>query len=311
MKITLIGPLQLNTPPIGGEVAKNQNLYDFLNKKYIIHTVCTYNWKNKPFLLLRVVKAIFFNKKSKILIISCCTPSAYKLIKICYLFRVKKDIHYFVIGNTISSGIKKNIYNLKYFKIIKQIYVEGKATKNEMNSYLMNNVSYLPNFKNFDKKHLDLPVLKNTINNAVSFVFVSRINKTKGVDIIFNSVLELLNKNLKFNVTFFGPIEKKYLLEFQNKIKLYDNVNYGGYINFKEEASYEALSAFDVMLFPSIWEGEGFPGVFIDAFISGLPIIASDWNLNSELIVDFKNGILVKPNSSVELTNAMSYLINN
>lgn len=32
-----------------------------------------------------------------------------------------------------------------------------------------------------------------------------------------------------------------------------------------------------MMLFPTLLKGEGFAGVFIDSFVSGVPMIVSDW----------------------------------
>ena len=55
--------------------------------------------------------------------------------------------------------------------------------------------------------------------------------------------------------------------------------------------------------------GEGFPGVIIDAFISGLPVIASDWNLNSEIIEDGINGFLIEPKDANALAEKMIWVM--
>jgi glycosyltransferase involved in cell wall biosynthesis len=58
------------------------------------------------------------------------------------------------------------------------------------------------------------------------------------------------------------------------------------------------LAEYDTMVFPTKWHGEGFPGVFLDAFMVGLPVICSDWNMNSEVIQDGYNGIVLKENNA-------------
>ncbi len=69
------------------------------------------------------------------------------------------------------------------------------------------------------------------------------------------------------------------------------------------------LAGYDAMLFPTFFYGEGFAGIFIDAFISGLPVIASDWSLNGEIIKNGKTGWIV-PNRNVdELANTMERVI--
>mgnify|MGYP002239410386 CR=1 FL=1 len=62
----------------------------------------------------------------------------------------------------------------------------------------------------------------------------------------------------------------------------------------KEETGYRTLCRYDIMLFPTYWYGEGFPGIVMDAYIAGLPLIASDWNINTEVITE-KTGIIIPP----------------
>lgn len=38
------------------------------------------------------------------------------------------------------------------------------------------------------------------------------------------------------------------------------------------------------MLFPTYYSGEGFAGTLIDAFSAGVPVIASDWKYNAEIV---------------------------
>jgi glycosyltransferase involved in cell wall biosynthesis len=55
--------------------------------------------------------------------------------------------------------------------------------------------------------------------------------------------------------------------------------------------------------FLSYWKGEGFTGVIIDAFIAGVPVIATGWNMNTEIIEDGINGFVIPPNDTVSLAN--------
>lgn len=64
-----------------------------------------------------------------------------------------------------------------------------------------------------------------------------------------------------------------------------------------------------MMLFPSYWKGEGFAGVFIDAFIAGLPVLASDWNFNPEIIEHGKTGLVIPVHSVSALHDAMLEVI--
>ena len=90
-----------------------------------------------------------------------------------------------------------------------------------------------------------------------------------------------------------------------NQLKELKNVKYEGFLNLTNVSGYCKLSSFDVMLFPSYWAGEGFPGVVIDAYIAGIPIIASDWNLNKEVVNDGKTGYIIKTKDVQLLYDAM------
>ena len=68
---------------------------------------------------------------------------------------------------------------------------------------------------------------------------------------------------------------------------------------------------YDIMVFPTYWQGEGFPGVVVDALIAGLPVLASDWNLNSEVIDDGITGYLIPARDATKLFEKMAFVIEN
>jgi glycosyltransferase involved in cell wall biosynthesis len=47
----------------------------------------------------------------------------------------------------------------------------------------------------------------------------------------------------------------------------------------------------------------------LDAFIAGVPVIASDFHANGEVLVDGYNGLLIPPKDAVALSTAMNRLI--
>lgn len=57
--------------------------------------------------------------------------------------------------------------------------------------------------------------------------------------------------------------------------------------------SYATFSDCYCMLFPTYWKGEGFLGAIIDFYISGLPVITTDWNMNKEVFQDVETGLIV------------------
>lgn len=69
------------------------------------------------------------------------------------------------------------------------------------------------------------------------------------------------------------------------------------------------MSHYDVFLFPTYYKGEGFPGSVIDAYIAGLPIIASDWHFNKDVIKDGETGFIIPPQDEEALYKSMLSLI--
>ena len=84
-----------------------------------------------------------------------------------------------------------------------------------------------------------------------------------------------------------------------------------GYLDLKQTGNYDLLSSYHVMLFPTYWKGEGFPGVLIDAFISGLPVIATDWAYNKEIVNHGETGFIIPTRDSEALTKVANNCIKN
>jgi glycosyltransferase involved in cell wall biosynthesis len=59
-----------------------------------------------------------------------------------------------------------------------------------------------------------------------------------------------------------------------------------------------------------MWKGEGFPGVILDAYIAGLPVIASDWNMNTEIVEEGINGFIIASDDVGALQDKMKFVMN-
>ena len=114
----------------------------------------------------------------------------------------------------------------------------------------------------------------------------------------------------EYIVDFYGAFDTDYEEQFNDMIKGHGNINYKGFLNMLNKSGYDTLSTYDVMLFPTYWDGEGFAGVVLDANMSGLPIIASDWNMNKEVVQDGKTGFIIPVHDYKALANRMKAFIN-
>jgi len=178
----------------------------------------------------------------------------------------------------------------------------------ELNELGLDNAVYVPNSKpiNYTPNFVDA-----SKKEIFRFVFLSRIHPDKGIKEIVEACEYLENKGYdgKFLLDFYGSFDTNYQKEFNELISKHPYINYNGYLNFVTDKGYETLSNYDCMLFPTYWDGEGFPGVVLDANIAGVPIIATKWNLNSEVIIDGKTGVLIPIKDSIALATEMAKFI--
>ena len=121
----------------------------------------------------------------------------------------------------------------------------------------------------------------------------------KGIDTLLEAFQNLENSNAR--LVFAGKGEET------QKIKdaaIKDSrIQYAGFLDESQIA--ELLNRCDVLICPSLWN-EPFGRVVLDAYQSGLPVIASRIGALPEIVQEGKTGILVKPGVSEELKNAMN-----
>lgn len=150
------------------------------------------------------------------------------------------------------------------------------------------NCEVFPNFRNF------IFSKQFKINNSkkLKLVYLGRINKNKGYNTIFRSVDFLLNKGYDISITFYGSISSEDESDFKSLLSINsDFVTYGGIV--LPDTITQVLCNYDVMLFPTQYYTEGFPGTVLDSFIAGIPIIATEWMHSHEFIKDRVNGFIV------------------
>ncbi len=314
-KILLIGAINTGNKPNGGEEYKNQLLRSYLNSYFDLETVDTYHWHNRPGIVINLFYTLAFANFDYI-VVSASSLSTYRLLKLIYylLPKLKSKIIYSVIGGYYPEGIRDGYYDKKYYEHIKYILVEGNNLRDILiDSGLTHNVMVVPNYKPVEKIRIARQTL---VSDKNKFVFISSISSEKGVSTIFEAIEYLLKQDATetFTIDFFGPIDENYKREFEDKLQLHHKYcRYLGYLDIMgdPQGSYEKLAEYSAMLFPTIYKGEGFPGVILDAYIAGLPVIASDWHMNNEVVRHGKTGLLVKPDSPKQLAEAMLWTMKN
>lgn len=215
------------------------------------------------------------------------------------------NIYYWAVGGTLHEKLATGNYDLEPYKKLKAIYVQSPRIVEGLKKLGINNAIHVNNSKRIDF----IPEISKRNNDKVRFVFLSRVHPDKGCAMIVNCAKRLneLGYHSKFNVDFYGKIDEKYS-DFLPMIKNIDNVNYKGFLDLTTNKGYDTLASYDMMLFPTYWDGEGFPGIVIDAYISGVPIIASNWSCNED-VVDEKTGVIIPHHNEKALFEAMKAVL--
>lgn len=238
-------------------------------------------------------------------VVSISAEAADHLIKLLQLIGCK-NIYYWAVGGTLHKRIIELGASPETYKKVKKIYAQSEQVVEGLAKMGIHNCVKVVNSKRIDY----VPNITARNNDNVKFVFMSRVHPDKGCSLIVKSA-DWLNHNgylNKFSVDFYGKFDEDYKPVLMSEMKDVDNVEYKGFLDLTCAHGYDILSQYDMMLFPTWWDGEGFPGVIIDAYISGVPIIASDWNCNTE-VVDEEIGIIIKTHDQDELTAAMKSVL--
>jgi glycosyltransferase involved in cell wall biosynthesis len=209
-----------------------------------------------------------------------------------FLFILSKifnfKIHYFVVGGWLFNFLQNNQSLVQKLKGIHKIYPETNRLCQQLSEkYEINNTCVFPNFRFFEPDEPKLAIAQES-NHSLKLVFFSRINKLKGINTIFDIL-----PRLKFpvEVDFFGPIHPSEEDDFLKRISRSKNARYRGILQPSEV--YQVLMQYDVLLFPTQYYTEGLPGAIVDAYISGIPVIATEWVHAHEFIQHGKTGFLI------------------
>jgi glycosyltransferase involved in cell wall biosynthesis len=218
-------------------------------------------------------------------------------LAILKLFKDVK-IHYFVVGGWLPSILKEKPLLKHVVSSFDGIYVETRSILFKLrNSFKLRQTKYFPNFRWLPSKKL----IKKKTGIPLKLVFLSRIIPEKGVETIFEAadIISRLGKDNLFEIDFYGPFFSSYKNNFMAQLEKKQNMNYKG--KLRTEEINDTLKNYDVFLFPTYYNGEGFPGAVVDAFMSGLPVLATNWKYNSEIIENGKTGYLFEVKNAKEL----------
>lgn len=289
-RILVLGYFGYLTNQLDGQTVKTRDVYRLAKEQsgnYAVDYFDTQDLKKNKLMVLRMFWKV----------IQCDTLfylPAHNNLKVFFpiififsrLFRFK--IHYFVVGGWLREYLINRPMHRFMLSRINGIHAETKRLKIELEDYYsFKNVDIFPNFRFFDFEP------KHSESKKLRIVFMARIIKQKGIDWIFELAEYIATNKLqdKYTITFFGPKTREDNDYFESNVAKYEFTEYIGTLQPSE--IHKTLNQYDVMLLPTHFYTEGLPGSIVDAYISGIPVIVTDWKHSHEFVDDGESGYIV------------------
>lgn len=276
---------------LNGQTIKTRNIYELLLLKTLgevkVDLYDTQRFKysklsffNMLFKILRCNKLVYLPAENNL---KYLFPIIYCL---CWLKR--SEIIYFVVGGWLAEFLKHQKIHVMLLSNIQAILTESNSLTDSLKKqYHFKNVLTFPNFR------INSFVPSFTENKVFRIVFMARIMRLKGLDYIFqlaNYFSRRPKNNTHIIIDFYGPIEEEDEKYFKEQIEKYEIISYRGVL--KPDKIYTTLNEYDLLILPTSYPGEGFPGTILDAYISGIPVVVSDWKYLPEFVDHGKTGFL-------------------
>lgn len=311
-RISIIGRVADGAELLDGQTVKTKVLRDELQAQFPeskIICVDTYHYSRHIFLTLsKTIWAVAASHHVFVLLSRNGRRFLFPVITgVNRIF--KRNLYHDVVGGALPGEARKSPALAKQLKKFVVNWVELEDMAKELRSIGVSNVEVLPNFKRLNvMEYSDVP---KKSEDPFVFSMFSRIIKEKGIGQAIAAVKEV---NAKLNASkvvlrIYGAVGREYEEEFMSLLKdSSDCVRYMGCVPYTESVA--ALSDSFMLLFPSTYYGEGLPGTIIDAFSAGVPVIATDWHFNEQLVHDQLTGYVYSSREPEKLAERIMYAIN-
>lgn len=287
VSVSIIGHFAFEKKVLNGQTVKTKIVADELIKQFGEKEIIEFDTHGgkvtaakAPF---QVLKAL---KKAKNVIIFPANNGLRVYVPLLSFFRnffKSRKLHYVVIGGWLPEFLKTRKSLAKKLKHFDGIYVETNTMKRALEEQGFSNIVVMPNCK--DLKILKQEDLVYSSGEPYKLCTFSRVMKEKGIEDAVNAV-KVVNTEAGrtiYTLDIYGQIDSGQIQWFENLQTTFpDYINYRGIVDY--DKSVDVLKNYFALLFPTYYSGEGFAGTILDAFASGVPVIASDWKYNTEII---------------------------
>ena len=219
----------------------------------------------------------------------------------------KCKLHYYVVGGWLSGYLDRSPNAVLDLQKLDVIYVEVPAMLRELETRGFKNVVLVNKFRRMTS--VSLESVEMNPQAPYKLCYFSRVMKEKGIEECIEAV-KVANERSGFHKYFldiYGSINEPYKETFEALEKQFPSfIRYRGIVDFQKSG--QVLKDYFAMLFPTYYASEGYPNAIVDAFAAGLPVVATRWNYNADIINDHEDGILIDVGNIEQIVAAIEEL---
>ncbi|MEX0661273.1 MAG: glycosyltransferase [Balneolaceae bacterium] len=295
-KLILIGP---KTGIKGGANVAFNYLLDELDRRNISYTCIDMpggNYSFKRFFMIAsyLIQFAKIIKKDSVISLHASNNSAivYTILLdvIARITQSRLIIRVFGGQHLDFLGKKKSFLKNRVLKCYRRhtLLLETKAiVKKSKDEFGLNDVQWFPNSRP-DVAPKDLSSFDDS--KPLKILYLSQVRQSKGIDRMIKLAGYLSENDLKAEISVYGEVfDEAFIREID--VLPEHVIKYKGVV--KSEDVYDVLRKSDLMVLPTRYAGEGYPGVIIEAINVMLPVMATKMDSIKELIDHNKDGLLV------------------
>lgn len=299
-RLLFFGPRYHKSGQVGGIVVSFEMLLGELDKMDVDYIAIDTNKRNYNNRLMAMVKILWYAAR--------LIPKASHIS----LHGTAKDYVYIAPSVVCLSKLcGKSVSLRKFAGSFREVYADASSMSKFLIRYVLRNASvnffqtrYLVDFfSDFNPNTFWLPTARprskmhrGTEPFGARFIFLGHVSREKGILELIEAADRLPDN---YRVDIFGHLVEENL---EANIAA-SKTTYKGWLAPHEVS--EVLIGYDVLVLPTFWKGEGYPGVIIEAFSVGIPVVATALEGIKEIVVHGENGLLVEPKNVDQLVEAI------
>lgn len=195
-----------------------------------------------------------------------------------------------------------------YFRRLDGHIAVSTAAYQFVSRYFTADYQIIPNGVDLQRFHGEVQPLPEFQDGKQNILFVGRFERRKGAKYLLRAIPLIRERYPDTRFIFVGEGRLRYAFQRYVQRRELRDVIFTGYVSDAELPRYFATA--DIFCSPAI-SGESMGIVLLEAMAAGTPIVASNIPGYATVINSGVDGLLTPPRDSLELANAVGYLLDN